>query len=96
MGTVTSETTTPVWRTVDDFVRAHDWARSGTLRHILLYREHNGFAGCVVNVGRRVLIDEAKAIEWFRVRGDRPTADPMPAHALPSAAPARRRRKAAP
>lgn len=38
----------------------------GGLRWVLFNRAHNGFARCVVRVGRRLLIDEAEFVGWLR------------------------------
>jgi len=38
----------------------------GSVRWLLFNREHNGFARCVVRVGRRVLIDETELVAWLR------------------------------
>ena len=36
------------------------------LRWVLFNRAHNGFARCVVRVGRRLLIDEVEFVRWLR------------------------------
>jgi hypothetical protein len=42
----------------------HPWPPIGGLRHLIFYEHQNGFAGCVVRLGRRVLIDENRFFEW--------------------------------
>ena len=42
----------------------HVWPPIGGLRHLIFYKETNGFNQCVVKLGRRVLIDEEKFFEW--------------------------------
>lgn len=42
----------------------HPWPPPGGLRHLIFYEHQNGFAYCVVRLGRRVLIDEDKFFEW--------------------------------
>ena len=42
----------------------HVWPPIGGLRHLIFHEKTNGFSACVVRVGRRVLIDEAKFFEW--------------------------------
>jgi len=43
----------------------HSWPPTGGLRHLVFYAKDNGFDSCLVRVGRRVLIDEAKFFEWI-------------------------------
>ena len=48
----------------------HPWPPIGGLRHLIFYENQNGFAHCVVRLGRRVLIDEERFFEWAdRQRG---------------------------
>ena len=42
----------------------HSWPQVGGLRHLVFYEKTNGFGSCLVRVGRRVLIDEARFFEW--------------------------------
>jgi hypothetical protein len=42
----------------------YPWPPIGGLRHLIFYENTNGFAHCIVRIGRRVLIDEAKFFEW--------------------------------
>ena len=42
----------------------HPWPPIGGLRHLIFFENTNGFAHCIVRVGRRVLIDEEKFFEW--------------------------------
>ncbi len=50
----------PVTKWGDD----HSWPSVSGLRHLIFYRDTNGFAMCVVKLGRNVLIDEKKFFEW--------------------------------
>ncbi len=51
----------PKW---NDF---HVWPPIGGLRHLIFNEGTNGFSGCLVRVGRRVLIDEDKFFQWARL-----------------------------
>ncbi len=42
----------------------HAWPPVGGLRHLVFYAKTNGFDSCLVRVGRRVLIDEARFFQW--------------------------------
>ena len=42
----------------------HLWPPIGGLRHLIFNKDTNGFAMCVVKLGRSVLIDEEKFFEW--------------------------------
>lgn len=42
----------------------HPWPPVGGLRHLIFFEKKNGFAHCVVRLGRRVLIDEERFFEW--------------------------------
>lgn len=46
-----------------DWNKHHEWPPQGGLRHLMFYRESNGFARAFVKCGRRVLIDEAAFFE---------------------------------
>ena len=39
--------------------------RPGGIRHILFHREQNGFKDCVLQVGRKLLIDEEAFLAWL-------------------------------
>lgn len=54
---------------VADFCAKHAWAKPGGLRHAIFHAETNGLAGALVRFGRRVLLDEAKVLEWMRTTG---------------------------
>jgi hypothetical protein len=47
------------------------WPPVGGLRHLIAHAPENGLeqAGAIIRVGRRVLVDEARFIEWARARG---------------------------
>lgn len=47
-----------------DWPKHHEWPPIGGLRHLVFFKEKNGFANAFVKVGRRILVDEA---EFFRV-----------------------------
>ena len=42
----------------------HPWPPIGGLRHLIFFEKTNGFAHCILRIGRRVLIDEEKFFEW--------------------------------
>ena len=42
----------------------HSWPPVGGLRHLVFYKNCNGFDKVVKKVGSRVLIDENKFFEW--------------------------------
>lgn len=52
--------------TVPDTAAKFPAFTEGGLRWLLFNREQNGFARCVVRIGRRVLIDEAELVAWLR------------------------------
>ena len=41
-----------------DWNKHHEWPPQGGLRHLMFYRESNGFARAFVKCGRRVLVNE--------------------------------------
>ncbi len=47
----------------------HIWPPIGGLRHLVFFGDRTGFSTCVVRVGKRVLIDEEKALAYFRNNG---------------------------
>lgn len=54
--------------TVTQFCARHPAFPIGGMRHYLFYRNENGLAasGAVVQLGRKILIDEARFFEWAR------------------------------
>ena len=44
----------------------HPWPPPGGLRYLIFHEHTNGFAKCVVRIGRKVLIDEQAFFEWMR------------------------------
>lgn len=38
----------------------------GGIRWLLFNRETNGFARCVVRVGRKIMIDDVEYVSWLR------------------------------
>jgi hypothetical protein len=54
----------------------HPWPPIGGLRHLIFHAETNGFASCIVRVGRRILIDEGKFFAW--ARGSEPESPHVP------------------
>lgn len=59
-------------RTVPQMAARNEGFTVGGLRHILFYRGRElEEAGVVVRFGRRILIDEAKFIEWLRAGNGR-------------------------
>jgi hypothetical protein len=51
--------------TVAQFVAKHPWMTLGELRSLLFNRETNGFAGCVRNLGKKILLDEPSVFAWI-------------------------------
>lgn len=66
--------TLPVLLTVRQFCHKYPWAKEGTLRAAILKGDTNGFDACIVNLGRKILLDETKVFEWLTAR--KPKADP--------------------
>ncbi|MBL8252492.1 MAG: hypothetical protein JNJ76_02710 [Candidatus Competibacter sp.] len=52
-----------------DWIHYHPWPPIGGLRHLMFYRESNGFAPAFVKCGRRVLIDEAEFFDCVARNG---------------------------
>lgn len=50
--------------TVKQFCERHPWATDGGIRHLIFNRATNGFADCIKRIGRRILLDEGKVLEW--------------------------------
>mgnify|MGYP006215679993 CR=1 FL=1 len=48
----------------------HKWPPIGGLRHLIHNSSKNGFDHCIVRIGRRVLINEAKFFEWAETSTD--------------------------
>jgi len=48
------------------FCEKHTFISDGGLRNKLAYREWNKFDSCISKVGKRVLINEKKALEYFK------------------------------
>jgi hypothetical protein len=49
---------------VTKWVDHHDWPSIGGIRYLVFNEHANGFAHCIIRIGRRVLIDENKFFEW--------------------------------
>ncbi len=43
-----------------DWPKYHPWPTIGGLRHLMFYRDTNGFSDAFIKRGRRVLVDEKK------------------------------------
>jgi hypothetical protein len=52
--------------TVEQFAQKYPAFTDSSLRWLLFNRAHNGLAAAVVQLGRRVLIDEAAFVAWLR------------------------------
>ena len=52
--------------TVEQFALKYPAFTESSLRWLLFNRESNGLAAAVVQLGRRVLIDEAAFVSWLR------------------------------
>lgn len=50
---------------IPDWNKYHPWPSPAGLRYRVFFAKENGFDKCVVRVGKRVLIDEAKFFEWL-------------------------------
>lgn len=51
--------------TVKQFADKYPWATSGGIRHLIFFSETNGFDRCMFRMGRRILLDEDRVIEWI-------------------------------
>ena len=51
--------------TVKQFAERHQAFTEGGLRWLLFHRETNGLSQAVVQIGRRVLLDETIFFEWL-------------------------------
>ncbi len=68
-----TETTSPGnYVTAKQLVQRHPFLTLGGVRHALFFRHENGLAIHVINVGRRIAINEDGFIDWLRTRGDAP------------------------
>lgn len=47
----------------------------GGLRTLLFHSRTNGLEGCVVRLGRKLLIDEAEFVRWLATYRERPPAE---------------------
>lgn len=52
--------------TIDQFTKKHHAFTPSSLRWLLFNRATNGLDAAVVQIGRRVLIDEPAFVEWLR------------------------------
>lgn len=57
---------TPQFSTVEQLVQKYPCFTVGSLRWQLFNRAQNGLDSAVVQVGRRILIDDQKFVEWLR------------------------------
>lgn len=94
-----SETSSaPVFMTVAQFCEKHAWARPGGIRSAIFFARDNGFEGCLYRFGRKLLLDEAKVLEWIRQRGNRAGSlqgESAPSPRRPTPSPKARSRKVA-
>jgi hypothetical protein len=51
--------------TVAQFAKKHPFITIGGLRDKLNFRDYNGLGKCISKAGRKVLIKEKEALEWF-------------------------------
>ena len=51
--------------TVRQFCERNAWATPGGIRHLIFYKDRNGFAPCVRRIGGRILIDEARVSRYI-------------------------------
>lgn len=68
MSTVESHTQ---FYTVKQFAQRHEWITPGGLRWLLFGRDTNGLqeSGAIINIGRKLLIDEQQFLKWLRHQG---------------------------
>lgn len=59
---------TPNLYTVKQFIEKHPAFTHGGMRHLIFKEHKNGFATCIVRIGRRVLIIEDKFFEWVELQ----------------------------
>lgn len=50
--------------TIRQFCAKYPWPPEGGLRWLVFNAQENGFAKCIVRIGRRVLIDEQAFANW--------------------------------
>ena len=55
----------PTFLTVAQFVKKHEWAKTGGVRQLIFHGVSNGFDNCVRRVGKKVLLDEDKVFAWI-------------------------------
>lgn len=53
---------------VPQWEKYHEWPKAGGLRHLIFYRNKNGFNKVIKKIGRRVLIDETAFFNWINER----------------------------
>lgn len=58
----------PQFSTVEQFAARYPAFTTASLRWLLFNRATNGLDAAVVQIGRRVLIDEAAFVAWLRDR----------------------------
>jgi hypothetical protein len=57
---------TPTFHTVPQLAAKFPAFTEGGLRWLVFNAKYNGFQQVIVRVGRRVLIDETRFVEWLR------------------------------
>ena len=62
----------PQFFTVDQFSKKYPAFSISSLRWLLFHRDTNGLAAAVIQLGRRLLIDESAFVEWLRRCGKKP------------------------
>jgi hypothetical protein len=61
---------------VKELAARHPAFTIGSLKWLLFHREENGLASVVVQLGRKILIDERKFLDWFAKKPGRGTSPP--------------------
>lgn len=51
---------------VKQFCEKHKFISVGGLRDLIFHREYNGFSIVISKVGRKILINEKAALDWFK------------------------------
>jgi len=52
--------------TIKQFSEKHPFASQASLRSLIFHSEYNGFHIVFLRVGSKILIDEKRALEWFK------------------------------
>lgn len=56
----------PTWLTIKQFVQKHPFATEANIRVLISHSQYNGFNIVFIHIGRKILINEEKALKWFK------------------------------